>query len=159
LYRVDQIIHNTIFQDNLRKNEAAEVDRPFCRHSMVHFLDVCRLAWILCLEEGIPLQKDVVYAAGLLHDIGKHRQYADGTPHELASCEIAPQILLECGYNEKETDVILSAIRTHRDASVIERKDLNGVLYRADKKSRSCFDCKAEAECNWKGDKKNFSVQ
>lgn len=156
--RVDRIIRNEIFLENLRKNEAAEVDRPFCRHAMVHFLDVCRLAWIFVLEEGLDLSKDVVYAAGLLHDIGKHRQYLDGTPHEIASSEIAPKILEECGYSEKETAVIISAISTHRDASIAQNRDLNGILYRADKKSRSCFDCKAEAECNWKGDKKNFSV-
>ena len=38
---------------------------------MRHFLDVARLAWIAGLEQGLGLDKEIVYAAALLHDIGK----------------------------------------------------------------------------------------
>ena len=33
-----------------------------------------------------------------------------------------------------------------------------GLLYRADKDSRPCFSCEAEADCNWKGSKKNLKI-
>ena len=156
--RIEKILKHPLFLDSLEKNHTAEADRRFCRHNMEHFLSVARLCYILCLEEGYPIQKDVVYAAGLLHDIGKHRQYLEQIPHELASAEIAPVILMDCGYTKEETDTIVSAIRTHRDKSIREEKSLNGYLYRADKASRTCYACKAIADCNWKEGTQNFSV-
>lgn len=156
--RIDKILNHDLFIENMRKNEAAEADRSFCRHDMGHLLDVARIAFILNLEETLGLQKDMVYAAALLHDLGRHMQYADGTPHELASAEIAPSILMDCGYDNKETTVIVNAIRSHRTAEIANDHDLNGILYRADKASRACFCCKSEKECDWKQDKKNFTI-
>ena len=57
------------------KNRAAEADRRFCRHSMVHFLDVARIGTIIALEEGLKINREWIYAAALLHDCGKHEQY------------------------------------------------------------------------------------
>lgn len=157
--RIDKILNDDLFIENMRKNEAAEADRSFCRHNMAHLLDVARIAMILNLEEGLGLEKDVVYAAALLHDIGRHIQYKEGTPHEQASAGIAPSILQKCGYNENETDVIIKAIRLHRTDEIAENHDLSGILYRADKASRACFACKAEKDCNWKQEKKIYTVR
>ncbi len=155
MLRVDKIRTHEVYQSYLRQNEAAEKDRIFCHHDMGHFLDVARIAWILNLEENYQIQKELIYATALLHDIGRFRQYADGTPHEQESARLAPQILEECGFSKEESSVIVEAISRHRDSSVKEDKDLNGLLYRADKLSRACFACKAEKDCNWKNDKKN----
>lgn len=157
--RIDKILKHDLFLYHLRENEAAEVQRRFCRHNMVHFLDVARIAMIINLEENLGLDREWIYAAALLHDMGKHIQYKDGTPHEEASAKIAPQILMDCGFDEKETGVIIGAILSHRDASVTEEKNLKGVLYRADKASRACFACEAEADCNWKEGKKNLQIK
>lgn len=156
--RIDNIINHVLFIENLEKNRAAEAERRFCRHDMAHFLDVARIGTILNLEEGFGIPKDLIYAAALLHDIGKHRQYGEGTPHERASADIAPLILRDCGFDDKETDVIIDAILQHRNGGVIPERNLRGLLYRADKASRPCFSCSAERECDWKGDKKNFRI-
>lgn len=156
--RINKILNHDLFIECLKLNEQAEAERVFCHHDMVHFLDVARIAMILNLEEGLDIPKDIVYAAALLHDIGRHIQYADGTPHEEASAKLAPEILGDCGYADKETSVIISAIATHRDVAVAQEPSLNGILYRADKASRPCFACKAETQCNWKNDKKNKSI-
>lgn len=153
--RVNRILANPLFLQHMAQNEAAERDRIFCRHDMGHLLDVARIAMILNLEEGLGLEKEILYGAALLHDIGRHEQYENAAPHEEAGARIAPQILKECGYNEKETGVIVNAIRLHRTKSVADKDDLNGVLYRADKMSRPCFCCKAEGRCNWAEEKKN----
>lgn len=137
----------------------AEEGRRFCHHDMGHFLDVARLAMIFALQEGQPLPEEMIYAAALLHDIGRWRQYEDGTPHEKASALLAPEILVESGFTKEETEQILSAILNHRNAAVKKDRTLDGILYRADKMSRSCFCCEAEKECDWKGDKKNFTLQ
>ena len=62
-----------------------EASREFCRHDVTHFLDVARLAWIENLERGLGVSKEEIYAAALLHDIGRHLQYEKGIPHDEAS--------------------------------------------------------------------------
>lgn len=155
MLQIDQIINHELFQKCLQKNNDAEQNRKFCRHGLTHFLDVARIAWILNLEEQVGISKELIYGTALLHDLGRFVQYQDGTPHEIASREIASHILKDCDYDEGEREQILEAISSHRDASCKEGNNLKGIIYRADKLSRTCFGCDAEAECNWKGDKKN----
>lgn len=157
--RIDQIIKHDVFLQHLERNNSAEADRRFCRHNMGHFLDVARIGWILNLEEGLSISREILYAAALLHDIGKHEQYEKGTPHEVASARIAPVILQDCDFKEEEIAQIVAAILSHRDSSVKEEPSLRGILYRADKASRACFACEAEADCNWKDGKKNFQIR
>ena len=157
--RIDKIIKHDFFIKNVDKNMAAEAHRCFCRHDMVHFLNVARIGVILNLKEQQGIEEELIYAAGLLHDIGKHLQYSQGIPHEQASAELAPAILKDCGFDKEETGVIVKAIRAHRDSASASAGGLTGILYRADKASRACFFCKSEQECNWKGDKKNLLIK
>ncbi|MCM1542139.1 MAG: HD domain-containing protein [Blautia sp.] len=157
--RIDRILNHDLFNECLDKNRAAEAERCFCHHNMAHFLDVARIGMILNLKEQQGIDEEMIYAAGLLHDIGKHLQYSHGIPHEQASAKLAPSILRDCGFNEKETDVIIKAILAHRDSRSASVKGLTGILYRADKASRPCFACQAEKECNWKGDRKNLTIK
>lgn len=157
--RIDKLLNHDLFQCHMRSNREAEAERRFCRHDMAHFLDVARIGEIINLEEDMGLAREWIYAAALLHDIGRHVQYEDGTPHELASAEIAPRILADCGFEDYETRVIINAIRSHRDAAVAAERSLGGVLYRADKASRACFACEVGDECNWKGEKKNMTIK
>ncbi|MCM1056335.1 MAG: HD domain-containing protein [Firmicutes bacterium] len=156
--RVNNILNHPLFIENLEKNRTAEADRRFCRHDMAHFLDVARIARIMDLEEELGIPKALIYGAALLHDIGKHRQYEEGIPHEQASALIAPKILRDCGFDENEAAVIIDAILQHRNSEVIPEKNLRGLLYRADKASRPCFACKAERDCNWKEGRKNTEI-
>lgn len=157
--RIHKILNHNLFLFHLRENEAAEVQRCFCRHNIVHFLDVARIGMILNLEENLELDREIIYAAALLHDLGKHIQYEKGTPHETVSAGIAPKILSECGFDDKETHVIVDAILSHRDVAVEKERSLRGILYRADKASRACFACAVQEECNWKADKKNLRIR
>ena len=99
--------------------------QDYCRHGMEHFLDTARIAYIRSLEETIPVSKDQIYAAALLHDIGKWQQYEDGTPHEIASARIASCILKDivttaeafpggAWFSPEDIRQILTAIRGHR---------------------------------------------
>ena len=54
--------------------------------------------------------------------------------------------------------MILEAIRMHR-TDPINEKNLAGILYRADKKSRACYCCESEPLCNWSNQKKNLIIQ
>lgn len=170
--RINLIIHHPDYVKYLEKIRQHETNRIFCKHDMVHFLDVCRIAeniWLrYCLrayasenrknETLSEEMKEYIYAAGLLHDIGRWLEYEKGIRHELASAELAVSILRDCGFNEAEQKDILTAISNHRNASVKNENTLSGWIYQADKRSRSCFVCEAETVCDWSPDKKNLKL-
>lgn len=156
--RVNRILTHPLYRSCMTKIAAHEKERIFCGHDMGHLLDVARLAWIFNLEQGLHLERERVYAAALLHDIGRHIQYETGTPHQQAGVPIAASILSDCAFSEEEAAEILEAIANHRNADVRERPDLSGVLYRADKMSRSCFGCPAQRACRWSQEKKNLDI-
>lgn len=158
---LEAIRKHPLFVEYYEKLKTAEKHRRFCRHQMEHLMDVARIAYILDLEQNLRIRKEVIYAAALLHDIGKYRQYAEDIPHNLASAEIAKEILEdlpENAFSSEEKREILQAIRGHRcmreDMTVLER-----LLYISDKKSRMCFACSAESECNWSVEKKNMEIE
>lgn len=155
--RVNQIWKHPLYQTELHKLQLLEADREFCRHTPEHFLDVARLAYIRALEENYSVSKELIYCTALLHDIGRARQYEDGTPHDEAGAVIAEQIVKELGFSPEEIQAIVSAIRGHRAET--NQTILGQLIYRADKKSRNCFSCKAEPECYWSSAKKNMTIQ
>ena len=69
-------------------------------------------------------------------------------PHQLAGLPFAKELMERYGYEEEEKARILRAIENHRNRAIREEKSLTGIIYRADKMSRSCFGCKAEKECD-----------
>ena len=177
--RINQIIRHELYQSCLKKNKEYEQERIFCKHSMEHFLDVCRLAEIEWLtycfvnqeqtmamavdkykntKKEYEIFREMIYAAGLLHDIGRWKEYEVEIRHEDASALLAPEILRDCQFDEDEIEEILFAILNHRNTEIKEENSLAGILYRADKKSRACFCCDAEKECNWSVSKKNMKI-
>lgn len=157
--RFNAVYHHEKYQKLLCILSELEKDRVFCRHHLQHFLDVARIMYILNHENDYHISKDIIYAAALLHDIGRVMQYKDGTPHHLASIETAKEILPECGYDGRETKEIVNAILSHRNKCDDNNKTvLAKLLYQADKLSRLCFDCNAEDECYWDKDKKNRDI-
>ena len=120
-------------------------------------MDTARIAYIINLERSLNLDKVIIYAAALLHDIGKWRQYEEGISHEAASCVLAKDILSECSFNEKEIMQILDAISGHRKKEE-DPSELNGLIALADKLSRNCFYCTSIDKCNWVEEKKNKSI-
>lgn len=107
-------------------------------------------------QSRIP-DKEQIYAAALLHDIGRFRQYEEGIPHDEASVEIAAKLIPECGFTEEESAVITGMIASHRKKE--DSDSLNALFYKADKLSRSCFACPAEKDCNWAAEKKNLLIK
>lgn len=157
LLRAKQILGHPLFLQEYERLQRMEQGRIFCCHTMAHFLDVARVCWIRVLEQGLELDKDVVYAAGLLHDLGKGLQYEFGTPHHEAGAELAERILPDCGYSRQEIDTITQAIRLHR-RPVASDVALVKLLYDADKQTRLCFCCQANRDCNWPEEKKNHTI-
>lgn len=143
--RINCILSNYEYISYLDKNKANEKDRIFCHHNIIHFLDVCRIAWIINLEEQLNLNKEIVYAVGLLHDIGRWQEYEMNISHEIASANLAENILNKCEFTEEEKNLILTAIKNHRTKKNTD--DLSRIIYTADKVSRPCFNCTAIGKC------------
>lgn len=157
--KVNEIWSNKLYQDQYDKIQAYEADRIYCGHDSEHFLNVARIGYILVLETGMNVDKEVVYAYGLLHDIGRADQYAGGLDHHLASLNYAEAILKDTSYTVDEVQQIMSAIASHRDEAVKDDLTFEGLMYKADKLSRACYSCKAEATCNWSPEKKNRRIE
>lgn len=154
---MNSILNSEKFKEYLSKNKESEKERKFCGHDLQHFVDVARIAYIMTLENNLKIDKEIVYATALLHDIGRWMQYNEGVSHEIASYELAEDILIECGFNVEEKTMVLNAILNHRK-KVNNKGTFDEIFYLSDKLSRNCFNCKAIDECNWSEEKKNYKI-
>lgn len=166
---VDKLLQETDFLQQLDKLEQLEQNRQFCRHGLAHLLDTARIAWIGYLEQKqgnleheVSLQmieKEDIYLAALLHDLGRVQEYENGKPHHDAGAEIAETYLQAIGYPKDRMTLVLEAIQGHRSMKQSEGNTLTNLLYWADKKSRSCFFCKSQKECKWSQEKRNQTIK
>jgi len=154
----NKILQHPLFIEHYNKIAQDEKNRPFCRHDISHFLDVARIAMIINIKENYAIAETLIYAAGLLHDIGRHKQYHEGIDHAQASAKIAKKILIDCSFSDKDIDIITDAISTHRTMAIANEGSLRGLIYRADKMSRNCFFCEAADKCNWPQEKKRTTI-
>lgn len=157
--RVNRIIRHPLWKGALNQINELEKNIMFCSHNLEHLLDVARIAYIESLEKSMNISKELIYAAALLHDIGRGMQYEQNVPHDLASVALARSILPECGFSHDEMTEIVNAIAAHRDEETAGFDDLRGIIYRADKLSRNCFNCTAEGECKWNDTRKNRTIR
>ena len=135
--RVNLIYRHPLYQKKYNALQKAEEHRKFCNHTLEHFLDVARLAYIFALERNLDCSRELIYCTALLHDIGRAEQYSNGTPHDEAGVTIAGQILADLNFSESEKAQILTAIGEHR-SSTGNLPILSQIIYEADKKSRNC---------------------
>lgn len=155
--RLNKLIAAPEYDRCLAEIRQAENGRIFCGHDTDHFLDVSRILYIYCLERGLDLDKELIYAIGFLHDIGRAKQYSDGTDHHIASADIAAELMPRFGFTPDETALVARAILAHRTADGGD--ELSRLVYKADKKSRLCSRCAAADQCSWSDEKKNKGIE
>jgi len=157
--RVEQVLQDAFFQECMTRNQTREVNRKFCKHTLQHVIDVARVTYIIMLESGDfkkfvdehslggrEAAKEIIYAAALLHDIARWREYETGQDHAAMGAEMAVEILERAGFDPAEIKIITRAIREHRNMG--ENVSMLGErLYRADNLSRACSQCEANYEC------------
>ena len=147
--RVNRLLCDADYRRHLLKNKAFEKSRLFCHHNFEHSLAVARLTYLLLLEEGCRfISKEIAYSAGLLHDIGRWKEYRGEGDHAAHSAALAGALLERAGFAAPERELIVKAIAQHRRQMPGEhRSPLSRALYRADALSRSCFSCHAREDC------------
>lgn len=154
--RVQPILQSPAYTGLMKQLEELERDRIYCRHGLPHQLDVARIAAILALERGVDCPRDVIYAAALLHDIGRVRQYTDGEPHARVGVEAAADILRGTAFAADEQADILQAVGRHQTGG--GACALVQLIREADHASRMCFACAARCTCNWPEERRNQTI-
>lgn len=157
--RVELLINDTLYREYMQRNVEEEQGARFCHHDFRHHLDVARITYILVLEHsdlnffikesalaGKLAAKEVIYAAGLLHDIGKWKEYTAGVDHASFGSRLAKEILPRAFFNQAESDIICKAIYEHRNISR-DMSFLGERLHRADNLSRFCQECECRDTC------------
>lgn len=164
--RIERIRNHPLYVSNQQRIDDMEVNRIFCCHGVNHSLDVARILYILVLEQGLSYEKDIIYAAALLHDIGRGLQYEEKVSHHEAGARLAGDILRDCDFSPDEVAMITEAIAGHHTGkshseSTAEHSEssFTDLFYKADKLSRNCFDCKASEECYWTQEKRNLQIR
>jgi len=157
--RIDLLMKDEQYNEYLRRNQEIESSSNFCPHDIRHHIDVARIAYILILENndlnffirdaelsGKLAAKEVVYAAGLLHDIAKWQEYKTGLDHAAGGSRLAKDLLANALFEPNEIEIISRAIYEHRNLNR-DMSFLGERILRADNLSRVCSHCEIWAEC------------
>ncbi len=167
--RVELLLKDALYIEYIRNNTDEESTIKYCQHGLQHHFDVARIAYILVLEHndlnyfvkesglsGKLAAKECIYAAGLLHDIGKWKEYREGIDHASYGAKLAREILPRAFFNLGEIDIIGRAIYEHRNINR-DMSFLGERVHRADNLSRVCSQCEDRSNCPKRGNKE-FSV-
>lgn len=139
--------------------EELENERIYCKHNIEHFLNVARIAYIFNLELGLDIDKEDIYAAALLHDVGKTITYKEkGLEHSRVSAQLAKPLLQEVGFSTKSIRGISDAILNHNKNTTGENS-ISSIIAKADHLSRACYKCEVESTCKWDKERKNTKIQ
>lgn len=152
---INKLLSNKNYLEIIDKINNLEANRKFCKHGLEHALDVARIGYIINLEEKLNYEKEMIYLAAFLHDIGRGNNI-DGVSHHQSGQDIAYNILLDIEYPEDKIEIICNAIKNHK--YVIEGKGLDFLIFKADKLSRACYKCNAIDECYWEWETKNITL-
>lgn len=150
--RCNKIYNHSLYRSAAKHINKTEKGRVFCLHDIQHSLDVARIAYILSLEENLGIEKEIIYAAALIHDIGRYM----GKSHSAAGAELAVKILPECGFSADEVSEIADAVDNHRLDTA--HSDLGRIIHKADRLSRKCYECSAANECYWTHERRNHKI-
>lgn len=154
---VRRLIQETDYLKQMKQLEELERERRFCCHGLNHVLDVARIAWIHALEDGSLVDKEEIYLAALLHDLGRILEYQEEIPHHEAGRKLADTFLSRIGYPAEKRSRITAVIGEHREKDKL-KDEFTELIKSADNSSRNCFYCEAEKECKWSTDRKNKTI-
>ena len=150
------ILKHKLTQELYKRLDEFELKRIYCVHNISHSLDVARICYILNLEDGLGIDKDLIYSTAILHDLGRVYEYENKKDHNIASVDIAKEILEATDFSKDDKEKIIDAIKNHRNNDQSDR--FNKIFYKADKLSRDCFNCRSQDSCKWSRDKMNLEL-
>jgi len=155
---LEEIYIQPMYQQSIEKINQLEKERIFCGHNLEHFKEVARIGclWNKRLEK--PFDEALIIGFAFLHDIGRWCEYETGESHEQASVRLAKDLLEATSYTQEAQALILEAIAHHREVTT-DKKGFGELMYKADKASRACYNCKVQDQCYWPDEKKNLDCE
>ncbi|MCR4956461.1 MAG: HD domain-containing protein [Lachnospiraceae bacterium] len=157
---VNRLISNETYMKTMGEIHEMEKSRIYCHHGFNHLLDVARIAYIINLEKGFGYDKEFLYLCGLLHDIGRAKEYITGVSHKQCGVTLAKELLAQIDYPKEKQELILEKVAQHGHAPMPkEGITRDNFFWFADKRARNCFACKAAGTCNWPMEKRTMEVQ
>lgn len=159
---VEKLSGDREYRQLLERLKELEKDRIYCHHGIGHLLDVARIAYIENLEAQLGLEKEDIYIAALLHDLGRVDEYESGIGHHIAGRKRARYFLQKIDYPWERQAVILDAIAEHRNKENIEGNEapmFHRILVKADRGSRNCRFCDAYESCKWSVEEKEHRIE
>lgn len=107
----------------LTRKAASLVERV---HSKAMWGHVHRTWWwseFLGQKRGLKYDREAVYLASLLHDLGLTEEFAADQRFEVDGADAASRFLLANGYAESKAQLVWDAIALHASAGIADRKE------------------------------------
>lgn len=104
------------------RKAASLVERVHSKAMMGHVHRTWWFAEFLGKKRGFKYDREVVYLASLLHDLGLTEEYCADNRFEVDGADAASRILLKDGYAESKTQLVWDGIALHSSAGIADRK-------------------------------------
>jgi hypothetical protein len=98
------------------------VERVHSRALLNHVHRTWWFAEFLGRKRGLKYDREVVYLAALLHDLGLTDEYAADQRFEVDGADAASRFLLDNGYADAKAQLVWDAIALHSSAGIADRK-------------------------------------
>jgi len=106
----------------LTRKAVALVDRVHTKPLLHHVHRTWWFAEFLGMKHGLSYDREQVFLASLLHDLGLSQDYFADQRFEVDSADAARRFLLDNAYLESKAELVWDAIALHSSAGIAERK-------------------------------------
>ncbi|SCK11457.1 Predicted HD superfamily hydrolase [Variovorax sp. HW608] len=107
----------------LTRKASSLVDRVHSTAMKNHLHRTWWFSEFLGKKRGMRYDREVVYLASLLHDLGLTSDYAADQRFEVDGADAASRILIAGGYAESKAQLVWDAIALHSSAGIAERRE------------------------------------
>ncbi|MFJ5295663.1 HD domain-containing protein [Pseudomonas sp. NPDC088368] len=107
---------------DLTREASALVERVHSKALLNHVHRSWWFADFLGQQRGLKYDREVVYLAALMHDLGLTEAFAADQRFEVDGADAASRFLLDNGYAEAKAQLVWDAIALHSSAGIADRK-------------------------------------
>ncbi|MGE8100241.1 HD domain-containing protein [Pseudomonas fluorescens] len=106
----------------LARKASALVERVHSKALLHHVHRTWWFAEFLGQQRGLKYDRETVYLAALLHDLGLTNEFSADQRFEVDGADAASRFLVENGYSKSKTELVWDAIALHSSAGIADRK-------------------------------------
>lgn len=107
---------------DLTRKASALVERVHSKALLNHVHRSWWFADFLGQQRGLKYDREVVYLAALMHDLGLTETFAADQRFEVDGADAASRFLLDNGYADAKAQLVWDAIALHSSAGIADRK-------------------------------------